>query len=1031
LLLCICFIVDSVVEATENGVCDFLVEGQHWITVVDVRLKKIIMISILSLFGVGVLYAGGAKEADPIYEAIGLVEQKQYDKAIIILSQVIDKKGERMDEAEALLRKIRAIKGDYNSLSEQLVDVFTNEPDNYVKALDIINRMFALSTGNDKNRAKLEIYRRVAKLQYDRSQKNKLMARALARIKLKDYQGAIDIYESGFELQRPDFEAGGQSEEFKTSVKSMVSRIVAADVAARLQDPIILQALAAWSRTSGDQSLDANAYLQGFRTSLQPFRKVWDNYENFKALSDLSVEQRAQAEKLLPKDDTNEYLSMLREFMNGSPQKPGQEGIENAYAFRVRDSVQAWSLPVLERIKRLRTELTSTLESGSTVQSAAIIEKLKTWYPVWYEVGWSVSGLPVPRSWDTESWNQVYAPLFDDLATAWIDEKNDQSLASYLSLWNKRPLLPEGPNANNLSAWLSVYSTTMDMYHQTTSDYEQWINNRLIPKKSIQAVTEATKLDSILVAWRDKVRNDLVASAMKSVQTMGNLQYGSALDTYNLSKTEIDKSLIVIRGQDSTGNALIKRYPDQALPVLLEQDSKLRKELVNLQELITRNEAVSQELSKDTTILHTTSDAIRLTANINDLLNHDATVLAEARANIQKSNEFTAQADSLISVLRADINRLDSKAADDTFKAISTNYFNALELQENQALRDRSDKTVAELSGQIIQLKTTIAINQVNQLLGNADKLFNTEKYEEALGLINDAQEKWDSVRAGETNDDIERHRQRTIAAISLSRERAFTEADPAFNTLANYLNLARLDIENGRALLANGKKSDANEKFDRASKNLDNILQLKPNNFDARYYKLVILKSQNDDPATFRSLFDKRFKEALANENNANKTGTISDLQALDKILPGYPGIAANIFRIRVELGLEPNPADAARRNQAASLVVRGRALAASNDPGDLSNARNILNQAINLNQQNDEARQLLTTVQLKMGVAVRGAISSRDEQLFRRAQRLYNDGSFAQADQLVLELWNNRSNQGYPPLRQLKTLVDKEMGR
>ncbi len=69
-----------------------------------------ILCMLLCILPSYLIFAGGVKE-DPIALARSLIIEKRYNEALVVLAEAVRKDPERIEEAENLIRRIRAIRG--------------------------------------------------------------------------------------------------------------------------------------------------------------------------------------------------------------------------------------------------------------------------------------------------------------------------------------------------------------------------------------------------------------------------------------------------------------------------------------------------------------------------------------------------------------------------------------------------------------------------------------------------------------------------------------------------------------------------------------------------------------------------------------------------------------------------------------------------------------------------------------------------------------------------------------------------------
>ena len=131
--------------------------------------RALLVIAGLAAIPLAQVEAGGRKE-DPIRLAQDLFIERRVNEAILVLEEAVRDDPDQALEAEALLRKIRAIRVEYNDVLAQLLDTLENDPGDFVGALALIDRLVALDPfPNERLAREIESYRRVAQLAFDRN----------------------------------------------------------------------------------------------------------------------------------------------------------------------------------------------------------------------------------------------------------------------------------------------------------------------------------------------------------------------------------------------------------------------------------------------------------------------------------------------------------------------------------------------------------------------------------------------------------------------------------------------------------------------------------------------------------------------------------------------------------------------------------------------------------------------------------------------------------------------------------------------
>ncbi|MCK5674969.1 MAG: hypothetical protein KAH95_16430, partial [Spirochaetales bacterium] len=151
------------------------------------------------------LYAGGQKE-DRIPFALELVEQREYNDAILILTEIMRENPDQFEEAQKLIQKISKVRDSYNKLYEQLIVILDPPPGETIdqdSAYTIIREMESLD--KNPNKAAVAAFAQARKsilfAVNDRTYIN-IMNKASDHIEKKEYPEAIDTYFTGFELHK-------------------------------------------------------------------------------------------------------------------------------------------------------------------------------------------------------------------------------------------------------------------------------------------------------------------------------------------------------------------------------------------------------------------------------------------------------------------------------------------------------------------------------------------------------------------------------------------------------------------------------------------------------------------------------------------------------------------------------------------------------------------------------------------------------------------------------------------------------------
>jgi hypothetical protein len=212
-----------------------------------------------------------------------------------------------------------------------------------------------------------------------------------------------------------------------------------------------------------------------------------------------------------------------------------------------------------------------------------------------------------------------------------------------------------------------------------------------------------------------------------------------------------------------------------------------------------------------------------------------------------------------------------------------------------------------------------------------------------------------------------------------------------------------------------------------RAQENVDNVTAVRPYNWEARILRLRILRLQ--DSENFDEVFERRFEEAV-DRRDEDPQEALTAFETLAAINPDYPGLQEQIVELEIELGIRPDPVTQAQIAEANRLLNQARQIAAGAGEAQRQAAISLLEEAVTLNPENRQAQILLDRLRIQSGGQATVALSSAEEQQFRRAETLFIQDNVAQAYAIVQQLLQDEQNQLYPPLLDLEERIAARLG-
>ena len=481
-------------------------------------------------------------------------------------------------------------------------------------------------------------------------------------------------------------------------------------------------------------------------------------------------------------------------------------------------------------------------------------------------------------------------------------------------------------------------------------------------------------------------------------------------------------------GSQSDENVQVSyRFPDASLNLFEDAAQRAVALQENLESFIADFEDEPEYIGRSEPVQAHLSSAQDLLTQVRSTDSRLAELVVEAENQIARSRNFRDEANDLIAEARRAVQQEEIEEARSLVERARDRFFEAWDLQQDVAARRNSDQLIQQLGDEILEAENRIVVRRTRQLVQQAEELYDNERYQQAFDVLARAEETWGRTHANDPNPEVQSLLRYVNAALSLAGSRELTETEPLYPVLSNYLFVAREDYAEAQALIDDGRSRAADQRLVRADENLTNVTAVRPLNWEARVLKLRILQLQSAE--NFDEIFQRRYEDAL-DQRDENPEEALTALETLAALNPDYPGLQNAIVDLEIELGIRPDPVTQAQLARSNELYQEAQSLVQEGGQAQQQAAISLLEEALSLNPENDQAKILLDELRIGLGGRATIALSSEDEQLFRRAERLFVQNQVAQAYAIVQRLLQNENNQLYAPLLELERRITARLG-
>jgi tetratricopeptide (TPR) repeat protein len=1013
------------------------------------------------------VYAGGAREEpNRLQQAEQLIEERRYNEAMSLLSEVMKREPEKFDRAEELMEKIREAREEYNQSYEELLKVLnveTGEQLDEQRAYQIIQRLEELDA--NPNPASVEAFaqaRRSIVFTVNNQEFERIMREANARLDEGAWNEAIDLYLSGFSLHRELFQEAGygnlQSDRIeaqKQTIRDAVARF--RELYDRLQEGI---------DGAVDAAVNAEAPLEEERVQemLNVQREALDAWE---AVTEAGSTLENLRQDLLPEDESDiPYLSTLRILSRGRQRHETANGISGAMERAVYRHYRELRSTARESYRELFNTGREAYFAGEFEESSADLSRasnhaaaLREINNLWLshldrvaavelrpKTGPSREALRSSGLYASAVQGAVEAYLeLPEIVRALQDAKEQADTAEEIpAIREARSALRETQNrVTEIRAAVEeeIGSVRSELGGQAGSPAESGQADdaetareeatRTEVAGAAEQEEEANPLQ-VLVSVRDELDRrleELRAEEAQFLTKIATMEYQPYRKDLVQVRQNLDTARSYVEGVEEQiiedAEPLTVRYPrrsqelvDQSTELLDEAqggiDSMLE-ELGEKREYLLEREPVQEAQQEGENLLDTVaeqrSSAQEIAARAQEL-NRQADLALE-RGNL-RFQEAQAQ-----------LQQNNFEQARQKLEQASNAYSESLNYREDPQVRDRIDEDLPELAQRILDRQNQLIVQQVRELINQGKELFFQENFIEAEKVLQRAQSRW-RLTHPEDDPEINIWLERVQRALETTSGVRIATTDPLYPDMMQVLNLARQDYRRGVELYEEGNEEEAMERFNAAEKKIEYVKEPFPNNQEAGVLYLRIL--QYTSPQDFNTIFSNRFSEAKEKLDTVPEEA-YRELQVLKEIKPDYQGMDEAIRQAEIATGIRQPPPDPEKLARARELYQQAEEIVEEDVRARFPVAITYLNEALKLNPDYQNAIVLKDRIQAGQGGQVRVVLDSVDQQKLQRAENLFIESRYYEASAIVNQLYQDPENRKNPKLIELKRRIESKL--
>jgi len=978
----------------------------------NVSMRRTALVICILLVCMTAAWGMGSRE-DPLVYADTLIAEQKYDQAILYLTDFMKQYPDRFDAAQERLRRITKIRAAYNDKAFNLLDTMVKEPTNEEKKITMIRELENFERNpNPAVKEFITQTKYLALFTYNRAKFEEIMANGRVLIDNRKFTEAMQLYETGFVLYRPEFADGSFDQAVVDDSFQRVS-VISGDIIRFTNELGAMNesfAALATAYRAGDDKAMAEAWKQAETEALSVAEIRRGIVDQGRALEQTFATISAKN----PAVTDNSFLPFAFRLVLGRKTEGKLEGIAGAIDAGWAGALGAAQTALDDTIKA-ETELArAAYDAGTWPTALAGFNKVATLadrgialVSLWSHYATSdlveratpigqaalkLRGSDYLRYLQTASLTRAYARL------ATIQTGIDTEVAALIAYVPPANARTEALAAYNAraTAFVKAYGSIQGLRDESgglASRLAAWTQAGY---GSDSSSTEQGLLDGRIALAADHAR----AMETQAVASAAAYEYELLASTLKVAQNDITTGSTLLAGVQSDDPLLpdaVFKYPGKALATLGSADTTLKGLRVAIDAFLASYRSRPGYIASDASVQQWLTRAADLSTTASSTVTRNATLVAQAGEQKRLADSARLEAERRVTESKAALKANNFDGARERLERARERYLASLSYEQDPLLRAESDKLLSELANTILKTENDLVVTETRRLLTSGKNLYLQGQFDQAETTLLQARARWSTTNTT-SEVEVEYWLKLVQTALSVKTGRDIPVTAPLFPEMSQLLSLAKLYYEDGANLLAKRDKTGAIKSFNQARQKISEVKVVFPLNQEARVLELKI--DQLSDPDQFGVKFARMFNEArLKVDSKTDLTTAYSDLKDLEAINPRYAGLRALIERAEILLGFRQPPPDPKAIAQSRSLVQAAQRIFDSGQVAQFAFARTQLEQAITLDPNNEAASRLKDRIATYIGGDTAIVLSSAAEALYNDAVAFFTSGDYLNA--------------------------------
>jgi len=962
------------------------------------------------------LFAGGGMEPD-IIKADTLIKDKEYDQAILILSDFARRNPDKFDLAQKRLRVIYQLRDDFNRTADELIYTLLNDSGNAEKILELTRQLHALEKAESPLLANyLSKTMEIAQFNVNRNRLLSILERAREFLDSGDCNSAILVYAEGMDFMRDEFFTAGYGTGVENEVRRETERMnnVIASFQQRSSQMGTLAADMVRALNAGDIAR-ANEITGRLNAAMDSFIAL---KQELYAVNNIFSRILNQIRLNNPEMIDRNHLSFMQIILHGRTEENFPEGMLGSFDTYWNNSIGGILNAITQFIRTANSASLAAFNAGTYQTAASSLNRTENYanlsatYFDRHRQLFSGSGAQTISLFANNILRNDIAPFLEIRSISGANTSLSQASTAGRNMNINR-------SARNINEELQTRNSINTMQNTISgirSNANQ-INAQIAVYHNAAYITDA-------LAAIDKLSSTLLSEELQSAQRYYNFAHNNIQNSLTARRSELERARDLLNGESRTsanGIITIYRYPAEALSGLNAMLSAVNNDLQSGNSILERHRNETSAFSSNSVIASSRNGQQNAVNELNNIRTQGLALAETARSRSTQAEAYRQDGERLLREAQTAFQRQSYDLARERIQRASDRFNESLEIQESPALRQIRDTQLISLGQQINTAENENIIIEVRNLVNAARSSYFNGDFQQAEDSLTRARNRW-RLTNSEENEEIIYWMGIVRTAMSANSGRVIPATAPLYAEMSQLLSQAQRNFEEGVRHVNAGQRVLGIAKFDEARRLTREVRLMFPVNQEAGILELRI--EQFLDPAAFNSSFEQRLRNAIAG-TKSRSIEAFADLQNLAELNPRYPNMRNILTQAEIDMGYRPPPPNPANVARSRELTASASRIVESNAAAQYEVALAQLNQAITLNPENAEATRVRDRLLSRMSVPGNLVLSSEDETDYQRALRELQAGNNLAALTLVERLMQNPSNRNITKLIELQQRI------